>query len=258
MSSKSLSTSTLSLRFMQNAHRAKQMKEVELDRAEVKDDGEWEVSQAVKDAWGLPQGAQSLSTDVHEASYLPFLFSEKGSVLANDDSPAADGKKSAGRRVFNKKGEEVFQPSVPTMTVAQESSAPESSATARKVHPRPISISASGTSGQLRGFDQLKRPKDSKTARQAVFENGGVGTDLRTQARKNGIPPTPTTFMKPVGVDDPKDIKATELASRPLPTDGEIVDGARRKPFKRERDAATDGASETVKKSRSKKKKVSE
>jgi len=53
MSTKSLSTSTLSLRFMQNAHRAKQMKEVELDRAEVKDDGKWEVSQVVRDSWGL-------------------------------------------------------------------------------------------------------------------------------------------------------------------------------------------------------------
>ena len=53
MTTKSLSTSTLSLRFMQNAQRAKQMKEVELDRAEVKDDGEWEVSQVVRDSWGL-------------------------------------------------------------------------------------------------------------------------------------------------------------------------------------------------------------
>jgi len=53
MATKSLSTSTLSLRFMQNAHRAKQMKEVELDRAEVKDDGKWEVSQVIRDSWGL-------------------------------------------------------------------------------------------------------------------------------------------------------------------------------------------------------------
>ena len=44
---------------MQNAHRAKQLKEVELDRAEVKDDGMWEVSQAVRDAWGLPKDSDS-------------------------------------------------------------------------------------------------------------------------------------------------------------------------------------------------------
>ena len=59
MSSKSISTGTLSLRFMQNAHRAKQLKEVELDRAEVKDDGMWEVSQAVRDAWGLQRDSDS-------------------------------------------------------------------------------------------------------------------------------------------------------------------------------------------------------
>jgi hypothetical protein len=60
MSSKSLSTGTLSLRFMQNAHRAKQLKEVELDRAEVKDDGMWEVSQAVRDSWGLQRDSDSM------------------------------------------------------------------------------------------------------------------------------------------------------------------------------------------------------
>ena len=36
VTTKSLSTNTLSLRFMKNAHRAKQMEEVELDPAEAK------------------------------------------------------------------------------------------------------------------------------------------------------------------------------------------------------------------------------
>lgn len=53
MSGKTLSTGTLSLKFMQNAHRAKQLKEVELDKARVKDEGEWEVAKEVRDAWGL-------------------------------------------------------------------------------------------------------------------------------------------------------------------------------------------------------------
>ena len=120
MATKSLSTSTLSLRFMQNANRAKQMKEVELDRAEVKDDGKWEVSQVVRDSWGLsrdnsewaysrPLDHSALSSwgrsvDVHEESYLPFLFADK-----SGDDKDIDGffKKAAGRRIFNKKGEEV-------------------------------------------------------------------------------------------------------------------------------------------------------
>ncbi len=59
MASKSLSTGTLSLRFMQNAHRAKQLKEVELDRAELKDEEKWEVSQTVRDSWGVSAKAQS-------------------------------------------------------------------------------------------------------------------------------------------------------------------------------------------------------
>ena len=125
MSSKSLSTGTLSLRFMQNAHRAKQLKEVELDRAEVKDDGMWEVSQAVRDAWGLKRDPDSSSVlsfpnrvgsiffccccrskDVHESSYLPFIFSAHDSV-ATDESVSL--KKITGRRTFDNKGQEVSQ-----------------------------------------------------------------------------------------------------------------------------------------------------
>lgn len=44
---------------MQNAQRAKQLKEVELDRAEVQDDGKWEVSQAVRDSWRFSRDSQS-------------------------------------------------------------------------------------------------------------------------------------------------------------------------------------------------------
>lgn len=106
----------------------------------------------------------------------------------------------------------------PTIVDASESSSN------RKIHPRPISISASGTSGLLKGFEQ----KDAKTARQTIFESGGVGTDLRAPPRKNAISSTSTTFMKPAGVDEPKNIHA-------LPSSGSIK-GARLKQIKRERD----------------------
>jgi hypothetical protein len=55
MAGKSISTGTLSLRFMQNAaHRkAKQLGEVETEQAKVKDDGEWEVKKEVREAWGI-------------------------------------------------------------------------------------------------------------------------------------------------------------------------------------------------------------
>jgi hypothetical protein len=48
MSGKTLSTGTLSLRFMRNAQ---QNKQVQLDKAEVADDGAWEVPKVVRDAW---------------------------------------------------------------------------------------------------------------------------------------------------------------------------------------------------------------
>lgn len=50
---KSLSNGTMSLRFMQNALRSKQQTAVDLERAKVKDDAEWEVSKEVREAWGL-------------------------------------------------------------------------------------------------------------------------------------------------------------------------------------------------------------
>lgn len=111
----------------------------------------------------------------------------------------------------------------PTTTTTAEAS--ESSLN-RKIHRRPISISASGTSGQLKGFEQM----DKKTARQAIFESGGVGTDLRAPSRKNVITSTSTTFMKPAGVDEPKNIHVS-------PSSGSIIEGARLKQIKRERDS---------------------
>ena len=49
--SKTLSNGTLSLRFMQNAQRAKNNSEVKPDQATLVDDAEWHVPQNVRDAW---------------------------------------------------------------------------------------------------------------------------------------------------------------------------------------------------------------
>ena len=51
--SKTLSNGTLGLRFMQNAQRTKQEAQVKLEQAKIKDEAEWEVSQEIKDAWGI-------------------------------------------------------------------------------------------------------------------------------------------------------------------------------------------------------------
>jgi hypothetical protein len=47
---------------MQNAQRAKELKEFEFERADVKDDGQWEVAQEVRDAWRLISGSSWVET----------------------------------------------------------------------------------------------------------------------------------------------------------------------------------------------------
>ena len=132
----------------------------------------------------------------------------------------------------------------PQETPLPAASTSSGSSTGRKVHPRPISISASGKSGQLRGFEQLKKPKDSKSARQAIFETGNVGLDLRA-ALKPEPPTSSTTFLKPAGVDDPKDLETRAVASSSRSQD--IIEGARQKKPKRERDLTVDDAGEAKK-----------
>lgn len=59
MSGKTLSSGTLSLKFMQNAHRAKQLAHVEAEQAQVKDEAEWEVSKEVREGWGLDSSSNN-------------------------------------------------------------------------------------------------------------------------------------------------------------------------------------------------------
>jgi hypothetical protein len=125
--------------------------------------------------------------------------------------------------------------------------------TGRKIHPRPISISASGKSGQLRGFEELKPPKEAKTAKQMIFETGGVGVDIRALARKDTAASAPNTFMKPAGVDEPKETQPPSLS-----TSKQILDYARQKSSKRQREAIVTGSSEMSTKAKKKRKKNSD
>lgn len=120
MSAKQLSSGTLSLKFMQNAQRAKQLKEVVLERAHVEDDGQWEIAKEIRESWGSTESKYVLrsinlfplffsypesdsydgsDTVVYESSYLPFIFPSTPSSSSADDIPK-------GRRVF-KRGKEV-------------------------------------------------------------------------------------------------------------------------------------------------------
>ncbi|TBU59937.1 hypothetical protein BD310DRAFT_816357 [Dichomitus squalens] len=117
MAGKTLSNGTLSLRFMQNAQRAKLQAQVEVEQAKVKDDAEWSVSQEVRDAWGLGDSSSKQEDDVHESSYLPFIFqSDKGEGMSSGAQP--DGRPAfRGRRTFNVKGKEVVPEPVSATTV---------------------------------------------------------------------------------------------------------------------------------------------
>ncbi|KAJ8463506.1 hypothetical protein ONZ45_g17559 [Pleurotus djamor] len=119
----SLSKGTLSLKFMQKPNIASSSSsnskdktgtgtgKVELDRAEVKDDGRWEVSKEVREAWGIPSRSHSSSGGngngssmeqqvTFESSYLPFIF--------RSPSPGASSStQTKGRRKFNARGVEV-------------------------------------------------------------------------------------------------------------------------------------------------------
>jgi hypothetical protein len=106
---------------MQNAHRRQQLEQVELERAEVKDESKWEIAQEIKDAWGIGKETLKECDCVHslidravslfprrdsvecESSYLPFLFPSEHQDVA------IDSRKPLGRRLFNKKGEDIPQ-----------------------------------------------------------------------------------------------------------------------------------------------------
>ncbi|KAF7369736.1 hypothetical protein MVEN_00305200 [Mycena venus] len=249
MAAKTLSTSTLSLKFMQNAHRAKNLAEVQLERAEVKDDGEWEVAKEIRDAWG-PETTQSVS---YEASYLPFLFTSDASD--SDATPAANLK---GRRTF-KRGREVadeYQAAVPAAPVTETK--PSTSKSAGK--PKQIS-SLSGRTGSKKAAPNA--PK-GKSARQAIYDNSGVGADLRSQkvdpsagGQNNGTTPAPSkpllpnVFLKPAGVDEP----AENTKSASVSTSAEAGTPERKPKGKREREQTTENAEGESSSSKKRKKK---
>lgn len=122
----------------------------------------------------------------------------------------------------------------------------------RKVHPRPVAISFTSKSS-LGGFEEPK--KNSKTAKQAIFENSNVGADIHSSSSANGLadvkPLLPNMFMKPAGVDDPLAGKAQSSSVKDESTG--IIDGARKKKPKRPRDT-TEPIHEEGKKSTKKKK----
>ncbi|KAF9228145.1 hypothetical protein BS17DRAFT_692576 [Gyrodon lividus] len=208
MVEKTLSSGTLNLKFMQNARRTQQLPRVESEQAYVKDDAEWEVSAETREAWGLSayRGEKARSV-TYETSYLPFLFPSLHDTPAAADASSlspSSALRPRGRRIFNKRGEEITQqvrdaaPSKNTVSVDQQ-------AGEHTKRSRPHSISGAAKS-TVTARQAKKFGKDpSRDAKTIIFDMTGVGIDLRQSSSMEGT--VSSTFLRPPGVDAP-----TELA----------------------------------------------
>ncbi|KAJ3825549.1 hypothetical protein EV361DRAFT_909429 [Lentinula raphanica] len=221
MSAKQLSSGTLGLRFMQNAQRAKQLKEVELEKAHVEDDGRWEIAKEIRESWG-PGGSDDAVS--HESSYLPFLFPS----VSTTPGPSSSADVPKGRRLF-KRGREVKatvdQPPPPSpSSVETESVVPSADLSSKPTTRKPKSSS---------GITSSSRTTTVKSAKLAIFDTSQVGIDLRLPTKSHlvsavQIPASPA-FLKPAGVDEPKG------SAHPASVDGESITAAREVKVKRER-----------------------
>ncbi|KAI1790553.1 hypothetical protein LXA43DRAFT_1062013 [Ganoderma leucocontextum] len=212
MAGKTLSNGTMSLRFMQNAQRAKLQAQVEAEQAKVRDDAEWSVSQEVRAAWGLGESSSKQEDDVHESSYLPFIFqSDKGegssSAFQTDGRPAF-----RGRRTFNAKGREVVaEPPKPIEDgEVEEDTKPDVRPKSRsKFEPLPTSIS--GFNAPIASTRRDGKKARTKTAQELIRDSAPIrppasllefSDDTESKPAPRLIPPS-AGFMKPAGVDAP-------------------------------------------------------
>ncbi|KDQ23986.1 hypothetical protein PLEOSDRAFT_1114188 [Pleurotus ostreatus PC15] len=218
---KGLSKGTLSLRFMQNSQRTSKS-QVELDKAEVKDDGEWEVGQDVRETWGVGQ-SESGPQITYEASYLPFVFRSQSPPNAENTKTElgteADVVLPKGRRRF-KLGLEVQ--SDQDKPRAGETSQPSQTNSQAKL-TRLKSISGSSAAHGKAPKSPKASATTGKTTKQGIFDTSGTGTDLRarniaypTRGKQEGTT-APPGFMRPIGVDAPMEGQRpqSELPSSP-------------------------------------------
>ncbi|EPQ55944.1 hypothetical protein GLOTRDRAFT_41610 [Gloeophyllum trabeum ATCC 11539] len=204
MSSKTLSNGTLSLRFMQ---RAKLVQQAEAEKAEVKDDSQWEISSKVKQAWGLSSGTSQVSEVAYESSYLPFLF-PSASEGADSSSSNHASSEPKGRRKYNAKGQEVED---------EVKSSKDKPRDWSKMSKRPVTIS--GSTGTVFKPQKEHKKDHVKPAKMLIHENAKVGTDLRAERSalraevSAAAPPKPSVFLKPSGVDDPAHVPSAPTPS---------------------------------------------
>ncbi|KAL1682141.1 hypothetical protein EV122DRAFT_204175 [Schizophyllum commune] len=248
-----LSNSILSLKFMQNAQRAKQQKEVEIERAKVKDEAEWEVPKEVREGWGPTSSSSAVSL---EDSYLPFLYP----VLETAGAEAP----IKGRRRY--KNGELVKEEIPEVPVPAE----EATASTSKAEDPSLQDSSSrkdssrsgkprsGLSAPKKKRKDLKAeatddiPGNAKTVQDLIRENAGIGVDLRgARAAPARAAPSPPVFLKPSGVDEPS--KGPAAASSTVKMEQSSDPPPSSKPSKKAK-RKSEGDGESVKPKKKKKK----
>ncbi|KAL1742060.1 hypothetical protein HDZ31DRAFT_44084 [Schizophyllum fasciatum] len=205
-----LSNSILSLKFMQNAQRAKQQEEVEIERAKVKDEAEWEVPKEVREGWEEAAGSSAVSL---EDSYLPFLYP----VLETAGSDASlKGRRRYKNGALVKEEEKLADPSTSTDEADKAITKAEAEDTERaSERPRKPRSGASLLNKKKKSAKQEATagdphiPGTAKTVQDLIRENAGVGVDLRGARAA----PSPPVFLKPSGVDEPSRPSATSAAA---------------------------------------------
>ncbi|KAI0339119.1 hypothetical protein BDW22DRAFT_1432026 [Trametopsis cervina] len=199
--SKTLSNGTMALRFMQNAQRAKEQAQVELEQARIKDEAEWEVSQETKDAWGIastsPGSVLSAAAAVHEASYIPFLFATNPVESSSSVSGPAQPK---GRRKFTANGKEEIKKT--------DESKPTPEPQIEQEAPRRLT-SISGFRVPLSNEMKSSGKGKSKSVQELIRENVKKRPFVPTDSAQSS--PAGTRFVKPAGVDGPS-VMRTEPA----------------------------------------------
>jgi len=245
MSGKAISNSTLSLRFMQNAQRARLQAQVEAEQAKIRDDAEWSVSQDVRDAWGIDPSSSSTSglkqkktqSVTYEASYVPFIFDEEEKEEGEDDTGAPSAL-VRGRRSFNERGQEIPRKEVHESD--NEAQEPAGESNPLKGKGRPGSISGFKAPLPIKSKDSKKAR--SKTAQQLIHETAAVASVSLSSAPPSGAAiakSEPAGFMKPAGVDAPPPTNAKQ-GQKKRQRDHDTADSTESKGKKRKKKVEAD------------------
>ncbi|KAI9452308.1 hypothetical protein BJY52DRAFT_944054 [Lactarius psammicola] len=267
-----ISKGTLNLRFMQNAQNAEKNHVNESIESLVQDESRWEVAKEVRDAWGMmgSEPPSSLAV-IHEASYLPFVFSG-----CNDASGSPqEAVKLRGRRTWNKRGQEVTEGELQSLDDSRGSPSARQVPTEeqqRQHHnhntsKRLTSISSFGPRSSSTKDIERAKPRNTKSAREIIREDVVVGSGIKIRnleteeedkssgdcslPSRSALPPPPSApsphmatsslstrdkFLKPAGVDEPSDFVSRGDGSRPARPETDTIRGTRRPNLKRDRD----------------------